>query len=250
MNIDLHILCYNEADIIRLVLRHYKKFCRNLYVYDNYSTDGSREIAESEGAIVSLFGDKWFDDENNRQQKNKCWIGSDADFVICCDMDEVLYADYADTERQGPEFTLTDLETRLEIGLNESGYTIWKTKGMQVMSDNMPKHDLLEVTTGFPFSNYSKNIIFNPKEITAINYNHGSHRCEPEGNVVWSEESLYVLHYKHIGGVQRTIDRYREYQPRMSKNNRKNGWGVHYNRTEQSIREEWNERMAKSKNLI
>lgn len=236
MNIDLHILCFNEAGIIRLVLRHYKKFCRNLYVYDNYSTDNSREIAEEEGAIVSLFGDKWFDDENNRQQKNKCWIGSDADFVICCDMDEVLYSPYI----------VTDL---LKAGRLDKA-TIIKTIGWQIMSDEMPKHDLTEITNGYRFDNYSKNICFNPKAIKEINYNPGAHRIDPVGDVVYSTEELYVLHYKHIGGVQRTIDRYKEYQPRMSKNNRRNGWGVHYNRSEQSIREEWNERMAKSKPLI
>lgn len=235
MNIDLHILCYNEADIIRLVLRHYKKFCRTLYVYDNYSTDNSREIASEEGAVVSLFGDKWFDDENNRQKKNKCWIGSDADFVIVCDMDEVLFHPYKEMKFAIEYFTKA---------------TIINTQGWQIMSDQMPNDDLLEITTGFHFSNYSKNIIFNPKEITAINFNPGSHRIEPEGNVVYSDESLYVLHYKHIGGVQRTIDRYKEYKPRMSKLNRRKGYGIHYFRTEESIRQEWTERIAKSKPLI
>ena len=247
MNIDLHILCYNEADIIRLVLRHYKKFCRNMYVYDNYSTDNSREIAEQEGAIVSLFGDKWFDDENNRQQKNKCWVGSDADYVICCDMDEVLFSHkwlnaYGKLpDQEGFKFkAISDYEKA----------SIFNTIGWQVMSDEMPKDDLLEVTNGFRFDNYSKNIIFSPKQITEINFNPGSHRIDPKGIVTYSDFTFHVLHYKHIGGVQRTIDRYKEYQPRMSKLNRRKGWGSHYSRTEQSIREEWNERMAKSKPLI
>jgi hypothetical protein len=115
----------------------------------------------------------------------------------------------------------------------------------------MPKNDLLEITTGFEFSNYAKNIVFNPQSLSEIGFNPGSHRINPIGNIVTDlKQSMYVLHYKHIGGVQRTIDRYKEYQPRMSKNNRKHGWGVHYNRSEQSIHEEWNERMAKSKPLI
>jgi len=122
------------------------------------------------------------------------------------------------------------------------------------MSDEMPKDDLLEITNGFRFDNYSKSILFSGA-ITSMSFNPGAHRCSPVKRnveeVEYSNEgNMYVLHYKHIGGVQRTIDRYREYQPRMSKNNRKFGWGKHYSRTPASIREEWNERMAKSKPLI
>lgn len=238
MNIDLHILCYNESDIIRLVLKHYKKFCRNLFVYDNHSTDNSREIAEEEGAIVHLFGSKFFDDQINMDTKNSCWRGSDADLVIVCDMDEILMDDFQ-MGLSTPNFTC---DPRRQ-------FTIFKTYGWQIMSDQMPKDDLLEITTGFHFSNYSKSIIFNPKEIKEIGYNLGAHRCNPIGNVVWSEEPLYVLHYKHIGGLQRTIDRYKEYKPRMSPFNRKHGHGRHYNRSAASLKQEWEERMKISKPL-
>lgn len=231
MNIDLHILTYNESSIIRMVLQHYAIFCRKMYVYDNHSTDDTILIAESAGAIVKTFGDRTFSDLNNMNLKNECWRGSDADYVIVCDADEVLYN-----------------STPWMNKFNSA--TIFKTVGWQIMSNEMPKEHLLEITNGYRFDNYSKNIIFNPKEIKEINYNPGAHRCNPVGNVVWSEESLYVLHYKHIGGVERTIKRYKEYQKRMSKINRKMGWGSHYNRTPASLRQEWNERMKISKPLL
>jgi glycosyltransferase involved in cell wall biosynthesis len=237
MNIDLHILCYNESEIIRLVLRHYKNFCRNLFVYDNHSTDNSREIAKQEGAIVHSFGSKFFDDQINMDTKNSCWRGSDADFVICCDMDEVLAM---------PGQNIHQLIARARFKWT----TIFKTYGWQIMSDQMPKDDLLEITNGFHFANYSKSIIFNPKEIKEIGYNLGAHKCNPIGNVVWSEEPLYVLHYKHIGGLQRTIDRYKEYKPRMSPFNRKHGHGKHYNRSVASLKQEWEQRMEISTKLI
>jgi len=237
MNIDLHVLCYNESDIIRMVLQHYRKFCRNLFVYDNHSTDNSREIAREEGAEVDFFGDQFFNDHHNMNLKNTCWYGSDADYVIVCDMDEVLSM---------PGQNIHQLIARARF----EGVTIFKTYGWQIMSDEMPKDDLLEITNGFHFANYSKAIIFNPKEITNINYNLGAHKCNPEGNVKWSEESLFVLHYKHIGGVQRTIDRYKMYQKRMSPFNRKHGHGFHYNQSPAQLRREWDERMVKSKPLL
>lgn len=236
MNIEAFLLCWNEKDIMPLVVKHYQKFCNKITILDNYSTDGSDELAKSLGCEVVKFGTKFFDDGENMKIKNECWKSSSDDWVIVADFDEVLFAS-------------ENIYQRL-ARIRFEGITILKTIGWQIMSNEMPKEDLLEITNGYEFSNYAKNIIFNPKEITAIEYNPGAHLCNPQGNVVWSEESLYVLHYKHIGGVERTIKRYKEYQPRMSKNNRKNGWGSHYNRSIPSIKQEWNERMLKSKPLI
>jgi len=236
MIVDAYLLCWNEKEIMPFVVKHYQRFCDNITILDNYSTDGSDEFARSLGCEVVKFGNKFFDDEENRMIKNECWKSSNADWVIVADFDEALF----------------DCES-MHISLQkhkDKCVTIIKTIGWQIMSNEMPKENLTEITNGYEFSNYAKSIIFNPKEITSINYNAGAHRCSPSGNVMWSEDYLYVMHYKHIGGVERTIKRYKEYQPRMSKNNRKNGWGVHYNRTPASLRHEWNERMEKSKPLI
>jgi glycosyltransferase involved in cell wall biosynthesis len=239
MKIHAFILTWNEQEIIGLVIKHYQKFCDKITIYDNHSTDHTVTIAKDLGCEVVSFGTKFFDDAENMKVKNECWKGCDADWVIVCDADEVLW---------NPYVKLAAISVLRH--LRDSGNTILKTQGWQIMSENMPQHDLLEITTGYEFNNYSKNIIFNPKAISEINYNPGAHRCNPVGNVVWSEETLYVLHYKHIGGVSRTINRYKEYSKRMSKNNRKNGWGIHYNQTPARLREEWNERMTKSKQLI
>lgn len=243
MRIEAFLCCWNEITLMPLVVKHYQKFCDKITILDNWSTDGSDKLAESLGCEVVKFGTKFFDDQENMNIKNSCWKGSDADWVIVADFDEILMERYEVFGSMSLSIPNFKCDPRPEV-------TIFKTIGWQIMSDEMPKEDLLEVTNGFEFSNYAKNIIFSPKHINEIRFNPGSHKIDPQGKIVYSEESLYVLHYKHIGGVQRTIDRYREYQPRMSKNNRKHGWGCHYNRSEQSIREEWNERMAKSKPLI
>lgn len=242
MKIEAYLLCWNEKDIMPLVVKHYQKFCDKITILDNYSTDGSDKLAESLGCEVIKFGTKFFDDQENMNIKNNVWKGSDADWVIVADFDEILFSGLTDAN--------FDERNVLDI-IKGHGITIVNTIGWQIMSDQMPKDNLLEVTNGFEFSNYAKNIVFNPKALSEIGFNPGSHRINPVGHAVTDPlQSMYVLHYKHIGGVQRTIDRYKEYKPRMSKNNRKHGWGVHYNRSEQSIREEWNQRMAISKPLI
>ncbi len=244
MKIEAHLLCWNEKDIMPFVIKHYQKFCDRIIIYDNHSTDGSAELAKSLGCEVIPFGSKFFDDQVNMDLKNSCWKGSQADWVIVADFDEVLFYNYI-----GVPIMCWDLEIKLFSEL-DSGATILKTIGWQIMSDEMPKDDLLEITNGYRFDNYSKNIIFNPKAIKEVNFGPGAHICNPVGDVAWSSENLYVLHYKHIGGVERTIKRYKEYQKRMSKLNRAKGWGSHYNRTPSSIRQEWNQRMLISKPLI
>lgn len=235
MKIQAYLLCYNELDIMPFVIRHYQKFCDKITIMDNYSTDGSDKLAESMGCEVIKFGGKFFDDVENMKCKNSCWKGSDADWVIVADFDEILFHPYK----------------QMRFGLEYfTKASIIKTIGWQIMSDEMPKENLTEITNGYRFDNYSKNIVFNPKDIKEINYNPGAHRCDPQGLVKWSDESLYVLHYKHIGGVQRTIDRYKILNKRMSKENKRKGYGIHYARTPASLRQEWNERMAISKPLI
>jgi glycosyltransferase involved in cell wall biosynthesis len=241
MRIEAYILTWNESDIIRLVIKHYSKFCDKIVILDNHSTDGTDRIALELGCEVRKFGNKFFDDSENMKVKNECWKGSEADWVIVCDADEVLWWD--------------EKHMDLSSMLHGTPSHVIRPQGWQIMSDQMPTFDLLEVTNGYRFDNYSKCVLFDPW-LKEINFNPGAHRCNPVGpegvEIETSEftESLYVLHYKHIGGVQRTIKRYAEYRKRMSKINRQKGWGIHYNQAPGRLMEEWNERMAKSKPLI
>lgn len=209
-----------------------------MFVYDNHSTDGSQELCQEMGAKVIPFGKPEFSDRANMDLKNNCWKGSDADFVIVCDFDEVLFC---------PLWTCDEWRA-LKLFQNE-GRTILKTIGWQIMSNEMPT-DISQNTNGYEFSNYAKHICFNPQRITEIGYGPGSHESNPSGEVIWSHEPLYVMHFKHIGGVERTIKRYRECAKRMSKENRQRGWGIHNFETRGKLRAQWNERMAKSKPLI
>lgn len=233
MKIEAFILCWNESDILAMVVRHYQKFCHNITIYDNFSTDSSQLIAESMGCDVKKFGKPGvLDDQAYLDVKNNCWKLSDADYVIVCDTDEIL------------------LPVRMEPVIDKDLPTIMKTRGWNVYSNEMPKDDLLEITTGYEFHNYSKNIIFSPKDIKEMNYEPGAHKCNPVGNIIYSNETLPLLHYKHIGGVERLLKRNREYMKRMSANNKRKGWGCHYWQPEAQTRREFAERFAISKPLI
>lgn len=246
--IHAFLLAWNEIDIAKMVIDHHKKFCDKITIMDNYSTDGTPELALKMGCEVRQFGTKFFDDEQNMICKNTCWKSDIGEWNVVADFDELLmsYSGYFPGQTPNPE----DIRSRL----HGSPHDVVKTIGWQVMSDKMPQNDLLEETNGFRFDNYSKNILFSCA-ITDMNYTLGAHECKPvncRGDAIdWgSEGAFHVMHYKHIGGVQRTIDRYKQYKPRMSKFNRRYGHGSHYNRTVSSLKQEWAERMAISKPLI
>ncbi len=241
MKIEAHLLHWQEIDIMPFVIKHYTRVADDIIIHDNHSKDGSVELAKELGCIVIPFGTDFFDDDINKDLKNECWRGSNADFVIVSDFDELLFC---------TDPCLKNVRYWLEYFKEEENPSIIKTIGWNVMSDDWPANELTEITNGYRFDNYSKNILFDPKRIQEINYGPGAHECNPVGDVVWSNESLYLMHYKHIGGAQRTIDRCKVLSKRTSKNNRKKGYGIHNHRTPASLRQEWNQRMAISKPLI
>lgn len=255
MQIELYMLVWNEIAILPFVIKHYKQFCSKIVVYDNYSDDGSKELAESMGCTVIPFGTSGqLNDLHYLEVKNNCWKGSKADYVIVCDADEVLHVKFPESFASLFDPTVTRFYDFWQLN-KDKGVTIFKTQGWQIISDEMPKENITEITNGWPFNNYSKSICFDPKAIQEINFCPGAHKIVPIGDVVYSDDTLYLLHYRQLGGVERLMNRYREYMSRMSPVNRAKGYGSHYKRVLTSqgrneIRRMWNEEMRKSKNLF
>ena len=91
LKIETHLITWNRSDTIHLTVSHYLKLGR-VIVYDNFSDDNTREICEALGAEVMMFGVAGvLSDQAYLDVKNKCWNNSDADYVIVCDDDEILY---------------------------------------------------------------------------------------------------------------------------------------------------------------
>ena len=103
MKIHAYILCYNEEELIEFTLRHYSKFCSKIFLVDNMSDDRSIEIARSFDKVTIL---RW---NSNGTINNEylCYLKANvykwysrkegdrttevADWIIACDMDELLY---------------------------------------------------------------------------------------------------------------------------------------------------------------
>ena len=240
MTIHAYIQVWNREETIALTIKHYQKFCDKIFVYDNFSTDTTRDIAYSLGCEVVLFGQEGIlDDQAYKSWKNNAWKGSNADWVIVVDDDEILYEDSL-------KFILATA-TRDRV-------TIFKPQGIAVHSDSMPVNSWLDIQTGFKDDNYSKLCVFNPSAID-IGYEFGCHthmKGFPKGKLNYGKERLYLLHYNFVGGVDRLIKRWGEYEPRRQRSMVNMRWdlGHRYKKSESEIKKEWLESGEKSKSFF
>lgn len=233
--VEAFIVGWNESDTIRLTLSHYNSFCEKVTLFDNYSTDGTPDIARDMGATVKQFGTPGvLSDDDYLTVKNNCWKKSQADWVVVCDADEILWHPHLGTEL---------------FLQREAGSTIFNTVGWDVVSHDMPKDSFFEITNGYRNENYSKLSIFNPRQIKEIGYKYGCHVAKPSGNVVYADIKLVLVHYRNIGGPQRLVGRHALYRPRMSEKNRRFGLGCHYEYTDEQRIKEWYEKYDNSGEL-
>ncbi len=233
MKVETYIVTWNREDTIHLTLSYYLNLGK-VVLYDNFSDDRTREIAEGMGADVRLFGRAGqLDDQCYLDIKNHAWKKSKADWVIIVDADEILYH--------------PNLAQRLQEA-TANGVTIFRPQGFSVYSDRMPLESWLEIETGFKDDKYSKLCCFNPQKITDIGYIYGCHevgRRFPQGVVNFSND-LYLLHYHGVGGVERMIARHEKYAERLSPLNRRWGLGKEYENTPESKRKWFQQQKEKS----
>lgn len=239
MKITLYFINWNDSFYLPFIKKHYGKFCQRIVMYDNYSTDGSQDIARSLGFEVENFGTPGIlNDEDYRAMKNNIWKeerGKGVDYVIVCDADEFV---------------------SIPDKLTASAPVV---QGFNMISEDLPVDDIFEINMGAPSESYSKQAIFSPDRIIDINYVHGCHKNHIVGDVTTEGPWCVLHHFRQIGGVQRMIDRHALYRPRLSKFNLKHRMGFHYGRPEWTPEEvkffnegkvnEWNLLKSESKKL-
>ena len=222
MNIDIHVVCWNEMQIVPFVVDYWKKIARRVYVYDNGSTDGTLEFLKKFDWIeVINFKTDGFNDQKHAEIKNNCWKGSDADWVWVSDFDECPYSEH---------FT-EDIKW-----LEENGYSVVFPQWLDVISTtNVPEykqgkllHELVDgaIATRGDINKPTKVLFFKPNKVKEMNYSVGSHSCKPNGEIKMCSK-LNTIHFKNLG-IDYVLERYDKYRKRLSEVNRKNGWGYQY----------------------
>lgn len=227
MTVHVHVLCYNEAEILPFTIRHYGQFCSRIVVQDLGSTDGTQEIAKkAEAEIVQHDGKGEFNDLQNKAIKNTCWHGTTADWVIVCDCDELL------------RFTC-DMDTTLKA-YESQRLAFVKPVGYEMCSDTFPTtsgqiYD--EVKMGAKETEwYSKPTMFSPSRVASTDFGagahvvhatlHGGRKLIVDNRTPFSSPTVQLLHFHHLGSVERIGAKYEAVIARLSANNRQFKQGV------------------------
>lgn len=206
MRIVLYFINWNDSYYLPFIKEHYGKFCQNIVMYDNHSSDNSHHLAKQLGFELRLFGIKnHLNDQHYLDVKNHCWKEErgKSDYVIVCDADEFLERPF-NLVGSCPEIT-----------------------GYNMVSNSLPEKSVFEINTGSQDDQYSKQVIFDPNRVHEINYVHGCHKNNKTGDIT-PGTPLRMFHYRMIGGLDRLWQRHYQYQLRMSKFNRDHLMGHHY----------------------
>jgi len=203
---------------------------------NNMSTDKSVEKASkfTNVSIIDWSSDNTLDDLKQIQIKESTYKRFSrenkfpVDWVITADMDELIYH--------------PNLKRILENAKSQKK-TVAKTVGYNMYSDESvhPGMDLIkEIRYGSRAEMFDKPILFSSQFDMTF-----SAGCHPKGdgynkmlntdNFSFFDESILLLHYKHIGN--RFLQIANRSGKRLSKNNVRRGWGDHYLKPREALKE-------------
>lgn len=241
--IHYYAVCWNEERILPYVLDYYKRFVDEFFIYDNYSSDKSVEIIQSyDHTHVFFFETEGFSDTVHMNIKNSVWKQSRgrADYVVVCDMDELLYADDV-------KIFLNQVLTNHYSYFVPNGYNMY-AKAMPEYKKGIVISD--ELKRGVEAENFSKAILFDPHRIVEINYTPGCHSSSPIGIVKkYHSPDFKLLHYKYID-IDYLIARHSSYAQRLSADNLANNYGIEYLKKIEQLQAEYEQGMREAKEII
>lgn len=236
MKIACYALAYNEEIILPHFIKHYKQFCDKIVIYDNMSTDNTKQIALDNGCDVISWEavNGGLNDNAYIHIKSNCYKKEreNFDWVFTVDSDE-LYS-----HENGVDGLLSCLEK-----YKKSGITLPKVKGYNMVGFSESNLDISKITFGVEDISYSKRCLFDPK--INMSWSWGCHPLQSQsilnsidGVVESVNEEILLYHYKYIN-LSYVINRHSCYAKRLSLFNKSMNLGFHYNYSEDTLRAEY-----------
>ncbi|MCB1864762.1 MAG: glycosyltransferase family 2 protein [Chromatiales bacterium] len=239
MMVHLYALSWNDGRMVDYFLRHYEPFVDRFFIYDDGSTDGTRDTFAARDDVelrpqLRRYPESWV--KSALHFYNECWMESRgvADWVFIVNLDEHLY------------------HPRMRDYLSEcraAGVTAIPSLGFQMVSAGFPDTDVplyRELTMGAPWSQMSKMQIFNPNAVIATNFGPGRHRARFEGDIcIPQRNEVLNLHYKYLG-LDRLHDRHGALRARLGPLDIQNRWGHRYHFSRQELGEDYDSFAAAS----
>jgi hypothetical protein len=228
------LVSWNEIDTLGFFFRHYDPWVDRYVVYDNGSTDGTRELLQAHPRVELRQFERVDADSfvlSHTRLQNNAWKESarTADWVVITAIDEHLHV-----PGQGMKEYLQDRR--------RYGVTCIPALGYQMLSREAPRpgERLCETRTmGASYEVMSKLSLFNPTAIEETNYAVGRHAASPSGRIKlpWRDR-LLLLHYKYLG-YERAFRRECFLKTGLGPTDLANQWGVQYLRNGEEFNQAW-----------
>ena len=234
--VHIYAIAYNEEVLLEKMINHYRSKFPNcsITIYDNQSTDRTREIAESLGCtVIEYNSNNEIRDDLYLKIKNNCWKNQTERWAVVCDVDELIYINEQELLQEQQE-----------------GSTIIRFEAYNMISLNQDPNAIdINLTVGWRFPFYDKFYLFDTFNIQEINYEAGCHSANPVGHINHSKNVYLMCHFKGIG-LNYLLNRYKMYKSRLSEINKKYSWGVEYNNSEDQIKIDWITAQNNSNNKV
>lgn len=250
LKIELYTVGWNEEFQLPFAIEYWKRFISDetdfkVIYYDNMSTDKSLEILSQYDWIEV----RQFDSKNEMNEdfqtiiRNNCWKGSDADWVMMVDVDEVFYCN--------------DIISELKK-FKKQGAAVIACKWYALCGESVPEHKdgvLLHQQIGRGYMQYinhregqkyfGKLQLFNPKKVTTMNYSPGMHISFPDAPITVSY-NITQIHFNKGFGADYVVNRNKEMWERLNKAQKEMGYCYQYGFSEEKTRKEYEENLKKS----
>jgi glycosyltransferase involved in cell wall biosynthesis len=230
--ISIYTIAYNEELMIAYFIDWYRyRFpdCR-ITVFDNESTDRTKEIAESKGCkVITYCTNGKMSETMLREIKNSCWKHCDTNWALVVDVDELVDVNWVDLKLEQRKGT-TIIDFQYWTVVNKTGATRLEDMNYGVHHKRLT----------------AKRCLFNPRAIREINYEIGAHVAHPVGHIQLSQRKYKFFHYKMLS-LEWLLSRFAEYRGRLTEESIKNKWGLQYSRSRVRTWWHWKRRCWQAK---
>lgn len=194
MSLCVFAISWNEAQMMPFFLKHYSTFADKIVVFDEFSTDGTREIVkEFPKAELRDWPFKGLDDEKFLAAVNQWWKEARGkfDWVMWPDVDELLWA-------RDPFEQIRNANGSVIASV---GYAVISKTGWPV-SGQMCE----QVKTGVRQENYDKQILWRSdlEMVHTIGRHTYPGQFPRHNGRVATNTDFKLLHCHHVGGITDT----------------------------------------------
>jgi hypothetical protein len=217
--LTVYAITYNEEYMLPHFINHYRnRFPKcHIVICDNYSTDDTVAIAKANDCTVCYYNSNntmrddyfLFIKEGIWKYPQGIWRSNHicrSQWCAVVDCDEFL------------DITSSILDNANFNIVRADGYEMWGEDG-----------DLDKISCGVFSHLESKTCLWNPLEISAINYTPGAHAASPlpyNGyEVRFNENPINLLHYKYIS-LDYVRKKHEAYTNRLSEINKEQQWSI------------------------